>query len=179
MFLNVNDAWTLIAQYFSNEVLTNLEVIVESRRNSLGYARTDPKSLSLEHVIQCRKNSAPDDFYTTGYNTTETFRQWAKRMTAPKSFSAGITSSLMNNFHEYMRGGLHHFPINVSHEIGERLIEFGNKREGSVIRYNQYQEQTKGYHSGHKRDRSRSRSDQRDKRRYDRRSPDSSHHPSD
>jgi hypothetical protein len=35
MFLNVNDAWTLIAQYFSNEALLNLEVIVGSRRITL------------------------------------------------------------------------------------------------------------------------------------------------
>jgi hypothetical protein len=87
MFLNVN-VWALIAQFFSSEVLTNLEVIVESRRNPLGYARADPKSLSLEHVIQCLEN-----------------QQWAKRMTAPKSFYAGCNSSLTNNFTEYMHGG--------------------------------------------------------------------------
>jgi len=66
--VSCKDAWTIINQLFPADVVSLLDALVSSQREKLGYPHDDVTNLTISHVIQCLRDSAPADVATLEYN---------------------------------------------------------------------------------------------------------------
>ena len=71
--VSCKDAWTIITQLFPADVVSLLDALVSSHREKLGYPHDDVTNLTISHVIQCLRDSAPADVATLEYNKKISF----------------------------------------------------------------------------------------------------------
>ena len=64
-------------------------------------------------------------------------QQWAQGLHGLKSLTEGSQVSIRANFQEYMMHGMHNNLITDIKQVGQRIIEFGWKREEPILQYHQ------------------------------------------
>jgi len=109
--------------------------LINKTGNRIPESRTD--SNKMYKVI----NASPSEFT----QNMELFRcyihQWASSLQGNKSLTDGSQLSLIVNFVEYITYGLQNQHIVDIKEFGERVLQFGAKREELIELYHQHQDQ--------------------------------------
>ena len=66
------NAWTIINQLYPADVVSLLDALVSSHREKIG-PHDEVSNLTVAHVIQCLRDSAPDDAATLDYKKKFSF----------------------------------------------------------------------------------------------------------
>jgi len=66
--VSCKDAWIIITQLFPIDVVSLLDALVSSHREMIGYPHDDVTNLTISHVIQCLRDSAPETVATLDNN---------------------------------------------------------------------------------------------------------------
>ena len=142
--------------------------LINKTGNRIPESRAD--SIKMYKAITTVINASPSEFTQNMESFRRYIHQWASSLQGHKSLTDGSQLSLKANFVEYITYGLHNQHIVDIKEFGERVLQFGAKKEEPIVLYHQHQDQYIRVPESDKwREHSRSRSSPAKRRRSDNR----------
>ena len=142
--------------------------LINKTGNRIPESRAD--SIKMYKTITTVINASASEFAQNMESFRRYIHQWASSLQGHKSLTDGSQLSLKANFVEYITYGLHNQHIVDIKEFGERVLQFGAKKEEPIVLYHQHQDQyIRVPESDKRREHSRSRSSPAKRRRSDNR----------
>ena len=87
----------------------------------------------MQQAIAKLLTATPSDIKTNLEQFRRSIQQWAQGLQGPKTLTEGSHISLKAHFQDYMIYGMNNQIITDIKQVGQRVIEFGTKREEPVL----------------------------------------------